>query len=77
MNKQASIRPAQPIDLEICVVLQAFRDVVHGNGHSATARQYLMDDCWVRDLNISPETAERIRALAQGGRNGSNHKSAE
>jgi len=49
------------VDLYISIVAQAYKDAVENNGHSATARDFLMDDKWVAILNVSPETVERIR----------------
>jgi len=49
------------IDLYIRIVAQAYKDAVENNGHSATARAFLMDDEWAAILDISPETIKRIR----------------
>ena len=56
------MRPSGELeDLYIKIVAQAYKDAVENNGHSDTARAFLMDDEWVAVLNISPETVERIR----------------
>lgn len=56
------MRPSGELeDLYIKIVAQAYKDAVENNGHSDTARAFLMDDEWAAILDISLETIKRIR----------------
>ena len=50
-----------PTDFYIWMVTLALRDARKGNKQAVTAREFLMDDVWVAVLDVSPETAKRIR----------------
>lgn len=72
--KRPQLRPNCPDDLLVQMVILAVRDAA--NGHRESALAFLMSDGWVDALDISPETVDRIRNLANERRQcGSNHSS--
>jgi hypothetical protein len=50
-----------PLDLFVSVVVQAYRDAHRLDTDSLEARRLIMDNEWVRLLNVSEETTRRIR----------------